>query len=222
MSSKVYTGFEGWEVQHIPAAPAARLQSPKATRLSAPPCVVNTIAPSQQQAKLTHRTTRQSGYASFHCEYHVRRSASCLLKPLPPSSALAMGLLLEASLVDGVGKHPVLPIILALLSGLLLWRLWKFTIVSYLWPCEPKELPYWIPFLGNKCSRLGERVFRWLLINIMPRQDIHGDSCTTLMTCSPPQGNITIRISTSHTPAARLTPTIADTSTTTRSRSPSL
>lgn len=28
---------------------------------------------------------------------------------------------------------------------LLLWRLWKFSLVAILWPQEPKEIPYWVP-----------------------------------------------------------------------------
>ncbi|KAK7972351.1 cytochrome p450 [Apiospora saccharicola] len=32
------------------------------------------------------------------------------------------------------------------------WRLWMFTIKSWIWPREPKEVPYWIPFLGHTIS----------------------------------------------------------------------
>ena len=32
---------------------------------------------------------------------------------------------------------------------LLVWRLWRFTIVQTLWSNEPKVLPYWIPVIGN-------------------------------------------------------------------------
>ena len=39
--------------------------------------------------------------------------------------------------------------IVVLLTLLLLWRLWRFTVVPFLWPSEPKPLPYWIPFVGR-------------------------------------------------------------------------
>ena len=32
-----------------------------------------------------------------------------------------------------------------LLIPLLLWRLWKFTLLPALRPSDPKEVPYWIP-----------------------------------------------------------------------------
>lgn len=35
---------------------------------------------------------------------------------------------------------------------LLLWRLWRFTIQPLLNTKEPRELPYWIPFLGHANS----------------------------------------------------------------------
>ena len=34
------------------------------------------------------------------------------------------------------------------LVSLVLWRLWRFTILPVTRPYEPKELPYWIP--GNR------------------------------------------------------------------------
>ncbi|KAF7586369.1 hypothetical protein BBP40_009015, partial [Aspergillus hancockii] len=38
---------------------------------------------------------------------------------------------------------------IASLITLMLWRVWRFTIVPYLEPNDPKELPYWIPILGH-------------------------------------------------------------------------
>ena len=36
--------------------------------------------------------------------------------------------------------------LVALVGGsLLLWRLWKYTVLPFLKPEEPKRLPYWIP-----------------------------------------------------------------------------
>lgn len=35
--------------------------------------------------------------------------------------------------------------LLVLMTALLLWRLWTFTIYPWLHPKEPKEVPYWIP-----------------------------------------------------------------------------
>jgi hypothetical protein len=39
-----------------------------------------------------------------------------------------------------------------LLAALLSWRLWRFTIRPSFYPNEPKELPYWIPFIGHAVS----------------------------------------------------------------------
>jgi hypothetical protein len=41
-----------------------------------------------------------------------------------------------------------------LLVSLLSWRLWRFTIRPNFHPNEPKELPYWIPFIGHAMSFL--------------------------------------------------------------------
>jgi hypothetical protein len=35
---------------------------------------------------------------------------------------------------------------------LLLWRLWKFSLKPYLYPDDPKELPYWIPCRSSTIS----------------------------------------------------------------------
>lgn len=34
---------------------------------------------------------------------------------------------------------------LSLLLCLLVWRLWRFTVLPMLHPNDPKELPYWMP-----------------------------------------------------------------------------
>lgn len=34
-------------------------------------------------------------------------------------------------------------------GSLLLWRLWRFTLMPMLKPNEPKELPYWIPCMQH-------------------------------------------------------------------------
>ncbi|KZF26779.1 cytochrome P450 [Xylona heveae TC161] len=54
----------------------------------------------------------------------------------------------EISKVEFTGAHPIV------LAGvlLLLWRLWRFTINPALHPSEPKEVPYWIPFVGHAVS----------------------------------------------------------------------
>ena len=36
-------------------------------------------------------------------------------------------------------------VVLILIALLLLWRVWRFTLMPYWWPDEPKEIPYWIP-----------------------------------------------------------------------------
>ncbi|MCJ1377230.1 hypothetical protein MMC17_000322 [Xylographa soralifera] len=40
-------------------------------------------------------------------------------------------------------------LVIALGGSLLLWRLWRFTLLPAFVPDEPKELPYWIPFVGH-------------------------------------------------------------------------
>ncbi|KAI5861435.1 cytochrome P450 [Durotheca rogersii] len=47
---------------------------------------------------------------------------------------------------------------LILTSLLLLWRLWVFSLKPKLWPSEPKEMPYWIPFIGHTFSFFGNYV----------------------------------------------------------------
>ncbi|KAF3054024.1 hypothetical protein E8E11_008790 [Didymella keratinophila] len=42
----------------------------------------------------------------------------------------------------------------ALLLALLTWRTWKFTLRPLLHPNEPKDLPYWLPFVGHALSIL--------------------------------------------------------------------
>ena len=39
----------------------------------------------------------------------------------------------------------IMQITTAIAGLLLLWRLWKFTVIPLLKPDEPKILPYWIP-----------------------------------------------------------------------------
>ncbi|KAL3431349.1 putative cytochrome P450 [Aspergillus tetrazonus] len=41
------------------------------------------------------------------------------------------------------------PVCQGVLFSLLTWRLWRFTISPTLHPEDPKEAPYWIPFLGH-------------------------------------------------------------------------
>ncbi|KAF2464462.1 cytochrome P450 [Lindgomyces ingoldianus] len=38
---------------------------------------------------------------------------------------------------------------------LLLWRIWRFTVLPVLRPNEPKELPYWIPVFGHTIAFFG-------------------------------------------------------------------
>ncbi|OJZ85868.1 hypothetical protein ASPFODRAFT_189631 [Aspergillus luchuensis CBS 106.47] len=45
--------------------------------------------------------------------------------------------------------HPSLVAAIVAASVLVLWRLLRFSIVPSFYPNDPKELPYWIPFLGH-------------------------------------------------------------------------
>jgi len=51
-------------------------------------------------------------------------------------------------------RNVYLIVILLAFAGLLLWRLYRFTIVPYFYPNEPKEYPYWIPFVGTRNTLL--------------------------------------------------------------------
>ncbi|KAI1807097.1 putative cytochrome p450 [Daldinia bambusicola] len=53
------------------------------------------------------------------------------------------------SLFTTINDHIFLQGLTFLLVALLLWRLWRFTISPYMHPDSPKELPYWIPFIGH-------------------------------------------------------------------------
>ena len=47
---------------------------------------------------------------------------------------------MDGSLPSTVYAVAALPLLF-----LLLWRLWKFSLVTVFWPQEPKEIPYWVP-----------------------------------------------------------------------------
>lgn len=45
----------------------------------------------------------------------------------------------------GLPYNAFVRVVTCLLSTLILWRTWRFTILPLLHPDYPKELPYWIP-----------------------------------------------------------------------------
>jgi hypothetical protein len=49
--------------------------------------------------------------------------------------------------MDGLPENlRSIPLTIALpIIVLLLWRLWRFTIVPFLFPNQPRTLPYWLP-----------------------------------------------------------------------------
>ncbi|KAI0381915.1 putative cytochrome p450 [Hypomontagnella monticulosa] len=49
----------------------------------------------------------------------------------------------------GLNIHILLHGLTALVTALLVWRLWRFTISPKIHPDDPKELPYWIPVIGH-------------------------------------------------------------------------
>ncbi|KAK9423449.1 putative Cytochrome P450 [Seiridium unicorne] len=53
--------------------------------------------------------------------------------------------------LESTTRRVIFNAFLWLASGLalLVWRLWRFTITPRMKPSEPKELPYWIPYLGH-------------------------------------------------------------------------
>ncbi|KAH7136043.1 cytochrome P450 [Dendryphion nanum] len=50
---------------------------------------------------------------------------------------------------DLINSNALLVVTAVPLLALLLWRFWRFTIRPLLHPLEPRELPYWIPYLGH-------------------------------------------------------------------------
>ena len=43
-------------------------------------------------------------------------------------------------------RHSTLPYVLGVTSVIyLLWRAWRFSLVTALYPNVPRELPYWVP-----------------------------------------------------------------------------
>lgn len=59
----------------------------------------------------------------------------------------------HSALVRGASDHSSISIAaLLLLAVLLSWRLWRFTITPWLYPNDPKELPYWIPSRAIACQ----------------------------------------------------------------------
>ncbi len=51
--------------------------------------------------------------------------------------------------MDSIPGSTATKVLSTLLTALLSWRLWRFTIRPRLYPLEPKEYPYWIPLLGH-------------------------------------------------------------------------
>lgn len=60
-------------------------------------------------------------------------------------SALAMFPDLYGQFEEKLGYLVSLTVTACLLLALFSWRYWRFTIVPFLHPELPKELPYWIP-----------------------------------------------------------------------------
>ncbi|GFF33514.1 25-hydroxycholesterol 7-alpha-hydroxylase [Aspergillus udagawae] len=46
-------------------------------------------------------------------------------------------------------EYPALTVAVTSACVLVLWRIWRFTVLPSYYPNDPKELPYWIPFLGH-------------------------------------------------------------------------
>ncbi|ORY10363.1 cytochrome P450 [Clohesyomyces aquaticus] len=72
------------------------------------------------------------------------------------------------ALVQSLVLHRLLLVPAALLSALLLWRIWRFTVLPIVRPNEPRELPYWTPctchtiaFFGNS-DKLLERGLNYI------------------------------------------------------------
>ncbi|PVI01874.1 hypothetical protein DM02DRAFT_654123 [Periconia macrospinosa] len=57
--------------------------------------------------------------------------------------------LYHVSMVEAISSKPYLMAALAGFAMLLLWRLYRFTIVPLIYPNDPKEYPYWIPIIAH-------------------------------------------------------------------------
>jgi hypothetical protein len=76
----------------------------------------------------------------YHIPLQLHREVTLYSLHMNFSTALTMESLTDQFTVKIVGTA---------LTALLCWRLWRFTIRPALYPHEPKELPYWIPFVGH-------------------------------------------------------------------------
>ncbi|KAF3034468.1 hypothetical protein E8E12_000782 [Didymella heteroderae] len=56
--------------------------------------------------------------------------------------------------MDALLNSPTSKFVCTLLLALLSWRTWRFTLRPLLHPNEPRELPYWLPFVGHALSIL--------------------------------------------------------------------
>ena len=56
--------------------------------------------------------------------------------------------------MDALLNSTTFKIVGALVLALLTWRSWKFTLRPLFHPNEPKDLPYWLPFIGHALSIL--------------------------------------------------------------------
>ncbi|TVY19957.1 Prostacyclin synthase [Lachnellula arida] len=54
-----------------------------------------------------------------------------------------------AAIVDFFYQNSAVCLGAGAISLLVVWRIWKFSIIPFLYPNDPKELPCWIPFLGH-------------------------------------------------------------------------
>ncbi|KAI0965081.1 putative cytochrome p450 [Xylaria arbuscula] len=62
------------------------------------------------------------------------------------------GVIAESILTQELAKplnFVLTKLLVSLLAALIAWRIWRFSILPFLHPDQPKEFPYWIPFLGH-------------------------------------------------------------------------
>lgn len=65
-------------------------------------------------------------------------------------------------------------LLIAALTLLGIWRMWKFTILSALKPNEPKEIPYWVPCKSAQSHELIIKVLHYSITLTLPMTSVLG------------------------------------------------
>nr|POE87629.1 cytochrome p450 18a1 [Quercus suber] len=77
------------------------------------------------------------------------RSTATFLHHPPPQTLHLFPVMYLAVVLSSAAAWQVLRAFVSIVAPLAVWRLWSFTVKPALYPRHPKEIPYWIPWLGH-------------------------------------------------------------------------